>query len=113
VPASTWETDRESEWFPVLADRISVATVQGSEWLPNHAFEHQISLHDYAWTCGQATSDCLEYLKLKSGQSFSYVFLPATEWHSCCDSLLASLRQDRSYRVVHDASGGTIFEAIG
>jgi hypothetical protein len=50
---------------------------------------------------------------LSCAQSFSYVFLPATEWHSCCDSLLASLRQDRSYRVVHDASGGTIFEAIG
>ena len=37
VPSSTWwETDAVGEWFPALAERTNLLTVQGSEWLPDY-----------------------------------------------------------------------------
>ncbi|MBW3630096.1 MAG: hypothetical protein KY464_12455 [Gemmatimonadetes bacterium] len=37
-----WQDDRVSEWFPVLAERVSVATPQAYEWLPDNAFGTQV-----------------------------------------------------------------------
>lgn len=34
--------DLEAEWFPALARRRSLNTIQGSEWLPGGAFDRQI-----------------------------------------------------------------------
>jgi hypothetical protein len=31
----TWSRSDEAEWFPHLTDRVSVATMQGREWLPD------------------------------------------------------------------------------
>jgi hypothetical protein len=37
LPSSTWwETDTVGEWFPALAERTNLLTVQGSEWLPDY-----------------------------------------------------------------------------
>ncbi len=36
--APNWADDAVSEWFPVLADRHNLLTVQGREWLPGHRF---------------------------------------------------------------------------
>lgn len=33
-----WWIDSTSEWFPTIAKAVSVATVQGREWLPDNAF---------------------------------------------------------------------------
>jgi hypothetical protein len=33
-----WPDDMISEWFPALAERVSVATPQGYEWMPDRAF---------------------------------------------------------------------------
>jgi hypothetical protein len=37
--------DYISEWFPSLAQRISIATPQGYEWLPNQQFNQRAALH--------------------------------------------------------------------
>lgn len=36
-----WAADAAAEWFPVLANRHSVATVQGYEWLGDERFQRQ------------------------------------------------------------------------
>ncbi len=37
LPSSKWwETDSTAEWFPALAERKNLLTVQGSEWLPDY-----------------------------------------------------------------------------
>ncbi len=46
-PAVPWQINREAEWFPALAQRRSILTVQGSEWLPDHRFD-QSMLRDKA-----------------------------------------------------------------
>jgi hypothetical protein len=37
-PSSSWDMDRYSEWFSVIAQRPSILTVQGTEWLPKAGF---------------------------------------------------------------------------
>lgn len=48
VLASTWswEEDMNGEWFPVLADRQSVLTPQGAEWLPNEMHARRVCLFE-------------------------------------------------------------------
>lgn len=41
VSGRYWAQDVESEWFPVLAERRSLATVQGYEWLGVDRYERQ------------------------------------------------------------------------
>ena len=42
VSGRYWAVDAEAEWFPTLADRQSVATVQGTEWLDRDRFATQV-----------------------------------------------------------------------
>ena len=54
-----WSGDTISEWFPVIANRVSVVTPQGSEWLPNGAFLTRVAEHGAAQACGSADGACL------------------------------------------------------
>ena len=38
IPLQSWELDMRGEWFPALAERASVLTAQGAEWLPDNRF---------------------------------------------------------------------------
>lgn len=40
--AIAWHIDPQAEWFPALADRQSIFTPQGSEWLPDHAYAQKL-----------------------------------------------------------------------
>src|SRR5206468_2296442 len=51
IVGQPWFLDRESEWFPVLARRESVATPQGYEWLPGGEFARRRESHDLAQAC--------------------------------------------------------------
>ena len=51
VTSERWPVDRSSEWFPVLAQRVSVGTVQGSEWLPSGEFARRVEANDDLRTC--------------------------------------------------------------
>jgi hypothetical protein len=44
--ARAWQTDAQAEWFPALAERQSILTPQGTEWLPGQIFDQKISLDD-------------------------------------------------------------------
>ena len=62
VPVDHWAMDAPAEWFPALAQRSSVTTVQGAEWLPNHEFRQRAELHDKlrkrkSWTAATATAN--------------------------------------------------------
>jgi hypothetical protein len=111
MPRGAWEVDRASEWFPALAQRKSVATVQGNEWLPNGAFEHAIWLHDYAWSCAGGTASCILNWAHATGTAFDFVVLPAdTGGSGCCGGLAASLAADGRFTEVYASPSTHIFE---
>lgn len=113
-----WGSDNTSEWFPALTKRQSIATVQGSEWLPNGAFAHQISAYTAIQACAQSDVTCLRHWEVTFKDPFSYIFmtrpsLPTTGSQS--DSadgrwaLELALRADPHYAIVYDRSSVVIF----
>ena len=56
--AGVWGDDEMSEWLPALAERQSIGTVQGSEWLGVDGFESQLALHNAIRDCAGSTVEC-------------------------------------------------------
>ena len=110
VPDVGWAYDKVAEWFPVIAERPSVATVQGREWLPNGEFARYVDLYGPAQSCGGRSADCLDRWAAEAGASFSHVFIARPPGGGCCRQLHESLRADPRYALVFDGPGGEIFE---
>lgn len=113
IPRTPWQVDKESEWFPVLAERQSLATVQGTEWAPDGGFDTSVSLFDRAWDCGYQETSCLTDWVEESGREFTHVYVTYNGQFQCCGTLLESLEEDTNYRRVYDGPGGTIFSLVG
>ncbi|HKN85866.1 MAG TPA: hypothetical protein VJV04_03295 [Nitrospiraceae bacterium] len=113
IPQDRWGVDRYSEWFPVLARRVSVATVQGYEWVPNKAFAKRRALFMELERCVNADAACLDEWAKKGSVHFSYVYIPqasSVQNPSCCPALVTSLMHDLRYRLVYSGPGAKIFE---
>jgi hypothetical protein len=119
--ANRWANDAPSEWFPALSGRVSLNTVQGSEWLGKDEFnQRQQSFRDLT-ACGESDSSCLETWIANSGEQPAYVYVPKGESAAgttlfnrqaldCCRALLESLRGSAGYRLVFENEGAAIFE---
>jgi hypothetical protein len=113
VPRSPWQVDKESEWFPVLAGRRSLATVQGTEWSTDGGFDTSVFVYDRAWDCGYQDTSCLTAWVETSGRQFTHVYVTYNGGLQCCTSLLESLENDPNYLKVYDGPGGTVFALVG
>ena len=107
TPRGPWQTDREAEWFPVLAGRPSVGTVQGSEW--TGGFEAAVRAHDAGWGCGYETAECLGRWGVVYGRVFTHVYVPRSSGGQCCTTLVESLRRSPGYLLIYDGAGGSVF----
>ena len=111
---SPW-TDAASEWFPALARRPSVATVQGYEWLGKGVYERQQARYDELQLCARRTAGCLEDWAEEAGVAFTHVYLPkeaaraSKSGNDCCAPLRRSLRASPDYVAVYDGPGATVF----
>jgi len=84
-----WSRADEAEWFPYLADRVSVMTMQGREWLPDWQ-----ALDESRRELLHCTDrDCV--VKWTARHSVDYVFLA----DGCCARLAAALDGDRVQEV--------------
>ena len=113
ITNSEWSGDPDSEWFPLLADRRSVATVQGSELLGRDAFEAQIIAYRALQACVRPASvQCVEDWLVN--WPADYLFLPSGRLQGpnspvdCCADLRAALLADPTFAVIHDGAGATI-----
>lgn len=108
-----WGGDRSSEWFPVLAERVSVATVQGREWLPG--FMDRASGYTKLQACADGDVDALEEWAREEGLSHTHLYIPKREpvgrsgGQPCCQGLRASLGYSGRYAVVYDGPGATVY----
>jgi hypothetical protein len=101
-----WPNDMISEWFPALSQRVSVATPQGYEWMPDKAFIGRIFRHDEAQACAGSDGNCLERWIPKTGTHFDYVFVRTDA--QCC-ILATNLLYDARYELVYGGPGAMIF----
>jgi hypothetical protein len=110
-----WEGDYLSEWFPVMAERRSLATVQGSEWRGFKAFVDRLAQFRQLQNCANRTVTCLDDWVVRWKQPSAYVFLPKgrlfgpTSPIDCCAALRETLALSDRYRLVYDGPGASIF----
>jgi hypothetical protein len=107
--AGGWWSDRIAEWFPVLANRVSVATVQGTEWLPHGVFAARERAYDELQGCAIWGTPCIEQWARDHRLPYTHVYLPKTFAVPCCGPLDAALRHDTTYAVVFDGPAATVF----
>ena len=108
-----WANDRHAEWFPVLAARPSVGTVQGSEWLAGGQFAARIEAADSLQDCRTRGVSCVERWASRRGERITHVYIPRPRdaRAQCCRLLLESLRADGRYAPVYDGPGALVFAA--
>jgi hypothetical protein len=117
IPAEhngNWAKESVMEWFPVLAQRQSLATVQGSEWLKGEAI---LRLYEYfsLLECRTASAACLRLWTVDYQKTYTHVYISKESnlvkgYPRCCDSLLASLRQEMEYMVIFENESVVIFQ---
>jgi hypothetical protein len=109
VAGTPWEIDRTSEWLPALANRKSVATVQGFEWRPIGEFARKKREYIELQSCADWVSECLSDWSRRTGQQFTHVYIPKSPDRYCCRLLRYSLERDRRYRLIYDGPGAELF----
>jgi hypothetical protein len=115
ITGSEWATDRVAEWFPVLAARKSVATVQGSEWLPGHEFKRRYVAYEPLSKCADRDVACVERWAAMYGKTFTHLYVAKTfgrgglPGRDCCLGVLSSARADPRYQRVFDGPGAEVF----
>lgn len=114
VTGNAWSKDATAEWFPALAGRQSLTTVQGSEWLPDRQFALRLELHAELQRCAVQGVDCLEEWRERYGADFSHVFVSkqavsAENPQECCLSLRAALEDSTDYFLLYDGPGAAVF----
>ena len=113
ITNSVWSGDPDSEWFYLLAARRSVATVQGSEWLGEAAFDEQVTANRALQGCVEPASvSCVEDWLVEWGAD--YVYLPKGPLRGpggpddCCAELRAELAAADGFEPIYDGPGATI-----
>jgi len=101
-----WPSDAISEWFPTLSDRVSLATPQGYEWMPDKMFQIQIWKHDQLQVCAFADSGCLDRWSIMTGTTFDYVYVRVGD--GCC-GISSNLLVDYRYDLIYNGPGAMIF----
>lgn len=113
-----WWRDALSEWFPAQAERVSLTTVQGTEWLPDQAFKQREAQYEALQSCADQDVACLEAWSTRCGQRFTHVYIPRKDGAGAglgtrADSLTCSLQRSAAYRMIYDGPGAFIFARAG
>jgi hypothetical protein len=117
--AGAWWEDRASEWFPVLAARTSLNTVQGSEWLAGRGYilrkERAKSLHH----CAEADASCVDNWAREGNATFTHIYIAKDRQRQgrtalgCCHPLVRSLNDASGYALVYNGPGAVIYARLG
>jgi hypothetical protein len=106
-----WYGEGPAEWFPMLAQRTSIDTIQGTEWLKEKfSFEQRQNEVATLQSCGSGA--CLEATAAAYGASFDYVYVQQSPSSNCCHLLVTSLRADSRFALVYDKPGAAIFQRL-
>lgn len=114
ISRDNWPDDRSSEWFPVLARRVSVATVQGHEWLPG--FSEKIARYQEVQVCADWDGNCIEAWAQRYDVEFTYLYVakrpPVNRGGDCCVALRNALAHDPRFEPVFENAGAVIYRHL-
>lgn len=107
--ARSWWADPVDAWFPVLAQRTSVATANGAEWLPGGEFRRRLEAYSALKQCQVVDAACIEAWSARFGTGFTNVWVskPAGVTAGAADPA-AGFAQRAGFAVVYDGPGATV-----
>jgi hypothetical protein len=73
--------DPTNEWFPALAERQSITTAQGTEWLGGNLFVHNLTIILNIQQCKTDLNPlkCAEAMAYKVNRDYDYIFVTLPE----------------------------------
>jgi len=108
TPAGHWSTDGTAEWFPVLAARVSLTTVQGLEWFPAHEYaKREVFVREIknlqVTSPASLASESMSFGREAGGRLYVAVFIPGAgpDW--------GGFRDSGRYRLVLSTPGALVF----
>jgi hypothetical protein len=99
-------SDNTIEWFPVLSQRQSVMTIQGTEWFPD--FSKRVTEYNLLQNCTKQDVSCLENWKERTGKIYSYIYLSLGGADN--NILRISLAESSDYEQVYTSPSAIIFK---
>jgi hypothetical protein len=103
--------DAWSEWFPVLSERRSQASVFGYEWVNDGQFGGRVEAYGQLQSCAYEDSTCIENWQQGNNNTPSFIFL----WNRASPNrlpLALHLQQDDRYSLVYENEQTLIFQQL-
>jgi len=114
-PSVSWEEDHIGEWFPVLAERRSLLTPQGAEWMPAQLHARTACLFSDVRAVGSTGQgvDTLEGWARDRSVGFSHIYVSEVvggpiDW----TSLVESARASSVYSVGLELNNAAVIERV-
>jgi len=102
--------DSSSDWFPALAERKSLVTVFGSEWINDNKFSRRTEAYTLLQDCSNQDETCLSKWSELTGQLFDYVYIRKYKEGAPVDlPLIRHLIISNNYELVYNTDGVAIF----
>ncbi len=105
-------SDSVSEWFPVLGKSISLATIQGHEWMPGKLFQTKLNEYYALQACMTKTYTCVEEWESETKQDFDYVLVSQNGLADSGNFLATSLTESGTYKRLYQEGDVAIFKKI-
>ena len=112
--------DPINEWFPSLAKRESLTTVQGSEWLLGDDFPKNMAQIHSLQGCIDEGVECITHESDALGKSFDYIYVSIAPTTKNCESSdqstrttrgsITALESTQDYSVVYRSEKVALFE---
>ncbi len=108
-----WHLDHTAEWFPALSHRISIATVQGTEWLPDGRYSKARLFNEAIKDCMVSDYSCVNALLKEEELKVDYIWVSKEKCENrlkvCTLPYLTYIKLDDGYRMVYENEGVAIF----
>ena len=117
--ATSVACDSVAEWFPMLADRQSLYTVQGTEWTKADGFKPFIREAVDLQMCSQETPDCVESLV---DSEYEYVYFSKNLRSENCEPIpidmnfsrfVVGVHEDERYEIIYETDEVMIYRKNG
>ena len=111
LTGADWWQDPYSEWFPVLSERTSLATVQGFEWTTKETFNKRINRYKELQSCVQIPDmKCITHWQESLGEEVRYIFIPKRPDYQALDFIKKVIITSNQYEEIYDGSGASVFK---
>jgi hypothetical protein len=111
--SKNWQYDHTAEWFPVIAGRRSIDTVQGSEWQPAGSYDRVIANYASLKQCYFTGPGCVTDWLSSTQQTADYILVTKSPCSDslpyCSAGLLTALQEEQRFVLVRDTEASALF----